>query len=77
MATHESMFNLIPPLPKLSKNPGPTCKPIMKTNRISPKSCKKVRVGIGPVKPMWPARIPTKRINVTPSDIPPIFNLPR
>ena len=34
----------MPPFLKLSKKPGPTCKPIQKTKRISPKSCIKVRM---------------------------------
>ena len=69
IAKQASMFSFSPPLPKLSKKPGPTCKPIIKTNRIRPKSCRNVSVGVGPVKPMCPAKIPTKRMKVTPREI--------
>ena len=65
-----------PPFLKLSKNPGPTCRPMQKTNRIRPKSCRKLRIGVGPVKPKWPATMPQNKTNVTPRDMPPIFNLP-
>lgn len=34
----DSMFNVIPPFLKLSKNPGPTCSPMQNTNKINPKS---------------------------------------
>ena len=48
----------------------PTCNPIMNTKRISPKSCTKVRMGVGAVKPMCPARIPANSTKVTPSETP-------
>ena len=60
------MLSVTPPLRKLSKKPGPTCRPIMKTNRINPKSCKKVMMLIGAVRPRCPARIPANNTNVTP-----------
>ena len=70
-------LSLIPCVPKLSKNPGPTCIPIMNTKRISPKSCMNVRIGVGAVKPMCPARIPAKSTKVTPSETPNNLIFPR
>ena len=70
------MLSFSPPLPKLSKKPGPTCRPIIKTNRINPKSCKKLNTGRGPVNLMLPAAMPTNKTKVTPSEIPPILILP-
>ena len=72
-----SPFSLMPCDPKFSKKPGPTCKPIMKTNNISPKSCTKVRMGVGAVNPIWPAKMPANNTNVTPSDTPPILIFPK
>ena len=66
----------MPALPKLSKKPGPTCIPIMKTNSTRPKSCTKVRMSIGAVKPMCPAKIPMNRTKVTPNEMPPTFTFP-
>ena len=70
-------LSVTPPALKLEKKPGPTCRPIMKTNSISPKSCIKVRVAIGAVNPICPATMPAKSTKVTPRDMPPIFSLPR
>ncbi|CDB04524.1 unknown [Prevotella sp. CAG:520] len=36
----------------------------------------KVIVSLGAVKPMWPAKIPAKSTQVTPSEMPPILILP-
>ena len=77
MADAASPLSLMPCLPKVSKKPGPTCKPIMKTNRMSPKSCTKVRIGVGAVNPMCPATIPANSTKVTPSDTPPILIFPK
>ena len=72
----DNTFNLTPAVPKFSKNPGPTCKPIMKTKRTRPNSCMNVRMSVGAVKPIWPAKIPAKSTKVTPSEIPPTFIFP-
>ena len=77
MAADERRFSFSPPFPKLSKKPGPTCRPIMKTKRIRPKSCRKFSTGSGPVKWMCPAMMPTKSTKVTPSEMPPILIFPR
>ena len=69
-------FNSSPPFLKLSKKPGPTCRPIINTNSISPKSCIKVSISLGAVKPKCPATIPAKSTKVTPSEIPAILTLP-
>ena len=37
----------------------------------------KVKMGVGAVKPMWPATIPANKTKVTPNEIPPIFNFPK
>ena len=76
IVTVDNMFKVTPPFLKLSKKPGPTCRPIQNTNRIKPKSCTKVRIGMGAVNPMCPAMIPVKSTNVTPSEIPAIYILP-
>ena len=69
-------LSVTPPRLKLSKKPGPTCKPIMNTNRISPNSCRNdSTLGVA-VKPMWPAAMPANNTNVTPRDIPPILIFP-
>ena len=68
MSAVDSKLRVTPPRLKLSKNPGPTCKPIQKTKRIRPKSCTKVRIFVGPVNPTWPATIPannTKAVSYT------------
>ena len=76
MVPVESRLSATPPFLKLSKNPGPTCKPIMKTKRISPKSWTKVRMFIGAVKPMWPATMPANSTKVTPKEMPHTLILP-
>ena len=72
-----SIFSFSPPSLNDEKKPGPTCKPIIKTNSISPKSCTNDSVDRGAVNPRCPARMPANNTKVTPSDIPPTFNLPR
>ena len=73
----ESRLSVMPPCLKLSKKPGPTCKPIMKTNSISPNSCMKVKIGVGAVKPKCPAAMPANNTNVTPREMLPTLILPR
>ena len=77
MSTADSAFILTPAVPKLSKKPGPTCRPIMNTKSTSPNSCRKVMMGMGAVKPMWPATMPANNTNVTPSEIPPNLIFPK
>ena len=77
MAVAANPLSLMPCLPKLSKNPGPTCIPIINTNRISPKSCTNVKMGVGAVNPMCPATIPANSTKVTPSETPPTLILPK
>ena len=77
MMVVDRALSVMPPRLKLSKKPGPTCKPIMKTNRMSPNSCRnESTLGVA-VKPKWPAAMPAKRTNVTPREMPPIFIFPR
>ncbi len=66
----------MPPFLKLSKKPGPTCKPMQKTKSISPKSCMKLRIGVGAVKLKCPATMPQNSTKVTPKEMPPNFSLP-
>ena len=76
MSAVASKLSVTPPFRKFSKKPGPTCKPMQNTNKISPKSCAKERIVVGAVNPMCPATIPAKSTKVTPSEMPHIFILP-
>ena len=76
MTRHDIRLSSIPPLRKLSKNPGPTCRPMQNTKRMRPKSCMKLRISVGAVKPMCPARMPANSTKVTPNEMPPTLILP-
>ena len=49
---------------------------MQKTNKISPKSCKNVKICVFPVKPKCPQTIPVNKTKVTPSDTPKILIFP-
>ena len=80
------MFNvMLPTANPLSNKPdclndekkfGPTCRPILKTNSIRPKSFIKCDIDGLRVKPKCETIIPTKSTNVEPSDIPLNFSFP-
>ena len=72
-----SRFSLIPPSLNEEKNEGPTCRPMQNTNNINPKSCRKERMAGFPVKPKCPAKIPTNKTKVTPSEMPKILIFPK
>ena len=69
-------FNVMPPFLKDEKKEGPTCRPMQNTNSVKPNSRRKCRIGVDTVKPKCPIRIPMKRTNVTPSEIPATLILP-
>ncbi len=71
-----SPTSCIPPFLNDEKNPGPTCNPIEKTNRIRPNSLMKLSTPGSIVMPKWLAAMPTKRIHVVPSETPPILIFP-
>ena len=70
-------LSVMPPFLNDSKKPGPTCRPMQYTKRIRPKSCRKFKVDIVPVKPKCPAKMPANSTNVTPNEIPKNLILPR
>ena len=59
-----------------AKKPGPTCKPIVYTKRINPKSRINSTISAFTLKPKWPASIPVNRTQAMPKPIPLKLSLP-
>ena len=53
-----------------AKKPGPTCKPIEYTNKISPNSLRKCSASLFTLIPQYEAASPIKSTQVTPSEMP-------
>ena len=69
-------LSFMPPFLKVEKKLGPTCRPTVKMNSISPKFFRKFTISSLTAMLKEPTSSPTNSTKVAPNDTPLIFTLP-